>query len=214
MGTKKSYDELERENAGLLARIAKLEEQLLTDSATGIPNQRACREWLGRRIGKAPYKRRAGITAITVVFIDLNGLGAMNTKLGHMATNKVIADYARFLKDMAREDDLVGRMHDQGDEFLFFLPRTDEEGVEPAIRRIDARVRSHVFRVVPDNGTTEVEVRITAKYGAVTWYDTTSATADDLLRAASVCQQKAKAQRGPNPDALSIVVERYVPQAN
>lgn len=210
METRKTYEELERENAELRVRIAELEARLLTDSATGIPNLDACRLWLEKRLAKAPLGRRASISAITVVFIDLNSLGAMNTKLGHMAVNRVLVDFANFMKAMARDEDIAGRMH--GDEFLLLLPRTDEEGAGTAIRRIDARLRSHVFRVVPDNDTAEINVHVRAKYGAVTWHESTPATADDLLRAASVCQEKAKAQRGPDPEALSIVVERYVPQ--
>lgn len=210
MENKKSYDELERENAELHTRIAELEAQLLTDSATGIPNKNACMHWLTKRLAKAQYGRRADVTAITVVFIDLNGLGAMNTKLGHMAVDRVLADFAKFLKTMARDEDIAGRIH--GDEFLLLLPRTDEVGAEKAIRRIDTRLRSHTFRTTPDRSTTETDVHLRAKYGAATWHKSTPATAEDLVRAASVCQWKAKQQRGPNPDALSIVVERYVPQ--
>ncbi len=205
-----SYEELLKKSQALERRVHELEARLLVDSATGIPNKDACLQWLEKRIAKAPYQRRSGVTAITVVFIDLNGLRALNSKLGHIATDRVLADFAQLLKDMARDEDIAGRIH--GDEFLLILPRTDSEGAEPAIRRIDKRVRRHVFHVVPDHGTTEVDVRVRAKYGATVWYDSTPATADDLLRAASVCQEKAKAQRGPDPEVLSIVVERYVPQ--
>ncbi len=109
-----SYEELLKKSQALERRVHELEARLLVDSATGIPNKDACLQWLEKRIAKAPYQRRSGVTAITVVFIDLNGLRALNSKLGHIATDRVLADFAQLLKDMARDEDIAGRRFGRG----------------------------------------------------------------------------------------------------
>lgn len=94
-----------------LAR-ASAEEAAVHDVLTGLLNRRGL-ELLGRPI--VASARRAG-NAVSAVFIDVDGLKAVNDAGGHAAGDSVLVAVADGLRHVVRAGDLVARWG--GDEFV------------------------------------------------------------------------------------------------
>jgi diguanylate cyclase (GGDEF)-like protein len=92
------------------------------DALTGVLNLRAMNEVTDRLIMLG--KRRAAPYA--VLFIDLDHFKRINDQHGHEAGDLVLKSVARCLSDRIRKSDVLGRIG--GEEFLAFLPDTDDAG--------------------------------------------------------------------------------------
>jgi diguanylate cyclase (GGDEF)-like protein len=89
-----------------------LQEVASHDGLTGLLNRRAAHASVGLELARA---RREGF-ALLAMFIDLDGLKAINDTHGHRAGDEAIRLTAQALRDVARESDVVSRIG--GDEFL------------------------------------------------------------------------------------------------
>jgi diguanylate cyclase (GGDEF)-like protein len=104
----------------LHARLAELERLADTDTLVPLPNRRAFLRELERIIH---HTVRYG-TPSAVLFIDLNGLKAVNDRHGHQAGDAVLLHVSRMLKLNLRAADTVARIG--GDEFGLILDHLDE----------------------------------------------------------------------------------------
>jgi diguanylate cyclase (GGDEF)-like protein len=86
------------------------------DALTGLANPRRFHERLERVCGRG----RPG-ELVAVLFLDLDGLKAVNDQYGHDIGNKLLVAVAERLGQCARFGDLVARMG--GDEFTIMLTR-------------------------------------------------------------------------------------------
>ena len=91
---------------------ASAEDAAVHDVLTGLLNRRGL-ELLGRPI--VASARRAG-NAVSAVFVDVDGLKAVNDAGGHVAGDSVLAAVADGLRHVVRAGDLVARWG--GDEFV------------------------------------------------------------------------------------------------
>ncbi len=91
---------------------ADAEDAAVHDVLTGLLNRRGL-ELLGRPI--VASARRAG-NAVSAVFVDVDGLKAVNDRGGHAAGDSVLAAVADALRHVVRAGDLVARWG--GDEFV------------------------------------------------------------------------------------------------
>jgi diguanylate cyclase (GGDEF)-like protein len=89
-----------------------LQEVASHDGLTGLLNRRAAHASVELELARA---RREGF-ALLAMFIDLDGLKAINDTHGHSAGDEAIRLTAQALRDVARESDVVARIG--GDEFL------------------------------------------------------------------------------------------------
>ncbi|MGZ4771861.1 MAG: putative bifunctional diguanylate cyclase/phosphodiesterase [Ilumatobacteraceae bacterium] len=118
---------------------ARLTHDALHDGLTGLPNRRAIFEQLDGALRRAGHDATAA-----VLFIDLDGLKAMNDTLGHDRADEMIREVARRLSDTIRGDDFVGRFG--GDEFVVIVERIADAS---QAARLGARLLEAVARPLP-----------------------------------------------------------------
>ncbi len=113
--------------------LSKVRLQSLTDESTGLSNRRAFLRRLEEEIGRS--QRYA--TPLALVIIDLDGFKAVNDTHGHAAGDAVLRCYASNVLSIFRHHDMVARYG--GEEFAVLLPNTALEGVQAAMRKVQAR---------------------------------------------------------------------------
>jgi len=109
-------------------RAAYDRRQAGTDELTGARRRGMGLEELQSEIGRA---RRHG-TRLAAVYIDIDGLEAVNDSEGHIAGDRLLRSVANALRDRMRSYDLLMRVG--GDEFVCVLP---------GITADEARLRLH-----------------------------------------------------------------------
>jgi diguanylate cyclase (GGDEF)-like protein len=68
---------------------------------------------------------------VSLIFIDVDKLKAVNDKFGHVAGDLYLRQIAKTIRATVRKSDTVGRLG--GDEFIVIMPKTDcEAGQEVA----------------------------------------------------------------------------------
>ncbi len=109
----------------------KAEEEVLYlsyyDQLTGLYNRRYYEEEL-KRINTSRN------LPVTLVLADVNGLKLTNDAFGHSLGDNLLKKVAEVFKKECRTEDMIARIG--GDEFVFLLPRTDEEEAQKIIDRI------------------------------------------------------------------------------
>lgn len=136
---------------------AKLRIELLwraqIDELTGLLNR-----WAFKRIAVKETLRCMRLRSrLAVVMMDLDGMKAINDRLGHSCGDAVLQGVSATLQAAVRDRDSIARMG--GDEFCILLPDTD---VKEAVT-VAERLRSQVDALaIPYQGET---VRIRASFG-------------------------------------------------
>ena len=87
----------------LRARLEELERLADTDTLLPLPNRRAFLRDLERVLHQAARHK----TPAAVLYVDLNGLKAINDRHGHQAGDAVLLHVARVLKASLRAGDMV-----------------------------------------------------------------------------------------------------------
>jgi diguanylate cyclase (GGDEF)-like protein/PAS domain S-box-containing protein len=118
---------LEAENRTLLAR---LEQEALTDTLTGLPNRRAFDAEAVRAMARA---QRDGSRALLAI-LDIDHFKDINDRYGHAVGDIVLKTLARSLQVSMRVADFVARIG--GEEFGWLLPNITTEQAVPAVERI------------------------------------------------------------------------------
>jgi diguanylate cyclase (GGDEF)-like protein len=123
--------------AGIAIERHRSLERLLQDARhdglTGLPNRTAIFETLDQALA------RVGTEApVAVLFVDLDGLKAMNDTLGHDHADEMIAEISNRLSATVRAKDFVGRFG--GDEFIVIAEEIadQENAAQLGLRLLDA----------------------------------------------------------------------------
>ena len=117
----------------------KLKTISLTDGLTGIENRRSLEERL-----KEVWSHSVRLhEPIALVMCDIDKFKSVNDTYGHLAGDDVLKEFARLLKDEAREIDRVGRYG--GEEFLLILPGTVLDAAVTFAERLREKVENHTF---------------------------------------------------------------------
>ncbi len=113
---------LEQYQSQLEAALARVEEQSVTDSLTGLRNRRALTQRLGEEFERAA---RHG-APLSLLMLDVDKFKSFNDTFGHPAGDDLLQEIARLLAEMARTSDFLARYG--GEEFVVILPNTASEG--------------------------------------------------------------------------------------
>lgn len=130
---------LHQEVAELRQQIAQLDRLAHEDALVGLPNRRGFMRRLDDLIARV---RRYGDQA-AVLFIDIDGLKAINDSFGHAAGDEALVQVAQRLVQGVRSSDSVARIG--GDEFGVLLEHADERSARETARRLVETVAERDF---------------------------------------------------------------------
>ena len=117
--------------ADLAAATAALQRQAMTDDLTGLLNRRGLFE---RAEGLADSATADGVP-VAVLFVDVDGLKAVNDSLGHTAGDELIRAAAGVLAYCTGPTDVLARIG--GDEFVMLL---GHDAMVATVGRIERQV--------------------------------------------------------------------------
>lgn len=95
---------------------------------------------LDRRIREEFERARRYRVNFALVLLDVDGMRAINERLGRDGGHRVLADLGKLLQRELRGPDFVARYG--GEEFLLLLPETDLDGARGMVRRIRDQMAS------------------------------------------------------------------------
>lgn len=136
----------------LRARLEELERLADTDTLLPLANRRAFLRELERVLHQAARHK----TPAAVLFVDVNGLKAINDCHGHQSGDAVLLHVARVLKSSLRAGDTVARIG--GDEFGLILDHLDEASAKGKAELLAQRVAAEPV----DLGRNVIRVSVTA----------------------------------------------------
>jgi len=158
----------------------QLEQLLITDEKTGLYNFREFRRRLRDEWARAERYR----TPLSLVFLDVDDFKKLNDHLGHLAGDRVLAEFATLVVGGARASDFAARYG--GEEFSVILPHTQLDMALRVAERIRCAVREFVFLA------DEAPSRVTVSAGVATYPSPAIDSVDTLIRAADVALYRAK----------------------
>ncbi|MCW5732356.1 MAG: GGDEF domain-containing protein [Alphaproteobacteria bacterium] len=120
-------------------RIQELEQIADLDPLVPIHNRRAFVRELDRAIS---YAERYG-GAASLIYMDVNGLKAINDRHGHAAGDEVIRHVAGILTENVRRSDMIGRLG--GDEFGILLAQAGREVAAFKAEQLAAAIAARPF---------------------------------------------------------------------
>jgi diguanylate cyclase (GGDEF)-like protein len=182
MRTKALRDELR-------ARNAQLERLVSTDLLTGLLNRAATADHLRALVSRT---QRHG-APLSVVLLDVDGIGEVNARLGHAAGDGVLEAVAARVRSQLREEDAAGRW--SGDEILVVAPDTPGDGVGSIVARLCGAVDAEPV-VVADEA-----LAVSVSAGAATWSDGDDSEA--LVRRAEHALAAGRTGRDDASDAVA-----------
>jgi diguanylate cyclase (GGDEF)-like protein len=124
---------------GCKSQIDELNHLAHWDPVVDLPNRRSFLSALDRLVART--LRHGGHSAM--LFVDVDGLKAINDKFGHDIGDKALSTIARLLVSGVRKSDFVARL--SGDEFGILLDEADELAAwQTALRLIEIVDESHL----------------------------------------------------------------------
>lgn len=148
-----------------------------TDDLTGAFNTRFFYEIIEIELNRFQRQRNP----ITLAYIDLDDLKAVNDELGHREGDQVLITLVRSIRNWIRKSDSIARLG--GDEFAVLFPETDQE----AARIVITKVLAGLDETMMAQGWS-----VTASVGVLTCL-AAPATAQDMVAMADKLMYLAKA---------------------
>ena len=122
-------------------QLKSIEDKTHKDSFTNLTNKTGILNQLTSEIERA--KRHH--TALSVVFIDIDGFKGINDKYGHQFGDKVIKWVAKRISNRVRDTDFLGRFG--GDEFILVCPdcrASQADSIAEDIRKLLKSPKLHI----------------------------------------------------------------------
>ncbi|HEV7200035.1 MAG TPA: GGDEF domain-containing protein [Candidatus Limnocylindria bacterium] len=162
----------------------ELERAAEADALTGVLSRSAITDRLRDEVASA----RRYPHSVSVVLMDVDGMGEINARHGTAIGDDVLRELALRIRVRVREADALGRM--AGDSFLAVLPHTDEQGATVFAEAIRDRATQRPI------STGRGEVTVTISIGVTTMRSRQELSADTLLARADEAVASARAGGG------------------
>lgn len=159
--------------------------QTLIDDLTRLYNVRYLYQTLEGEIRRA----RRYSSAVSVVFMDLDGFKLVNDAYGHRAGSATLTEVAQVITRSVRDSDFVARYG--GDEFVLMLPETSAKRALQMAERVRLRIAGHRFK-----GGVGADIYLTASFGVASFPEHAT-QAEKLIELADAAMYEAK-QRDKN----------------
>ena len=167
---------------------ADLTEAIRSDSSTGFLHRRELLEALGKRLA---IPAAGGMRHLALIKLDK--FASIERDVGVTASEDIIVEFAKVLKDTLHPKEIVGRLG--GVRFLVLLERGNERDVEVWSEQLLARLRKHTTRIK------DKEVSATCTVGLTVVSH--SQTDLDAVVADAIEASKRGTHRGGNQAVLS-----------
>jgi len=118
--------------------LSKIQELSITDELTGLYNRRGFFQFAFSRL---PNLSREKSRMPFIMFMDMDGLKAINDTYGHSEGDAAISSFAKLLREALREEDIIGRVG--GDEFVVFSSVKSSEDGEQVVSRIREKLNEY-----------------------------------------------------------------------
>lgn len=152
-----------------------------TDELTLLANRRHIMEFIEKEFQRS---QRNG-PELSLVMIDIDFFNQFNDKYGHKVGDRVLQNVAKSCLPLLRKSDILGRIG--GEEFLLFLPNTNEDEAFAIAERCRKAVSEIPTPLIGD------EERVTISSGVVTYHSTLNSI-DDMLNKADMALYQTKKQ--------------------
>lgn len=159
----------------------RTERLAITDSLTGLNNQRYFRQHFELELGRA--QRRQGI--LSLVIFDLDNFKRVNDTYGHMTGDSVLREVSRVARTMVRRTDLLARIG--GEEFAILLPESNKTDATVVAEKLRLAIMETAFEA-----TDGQELRLTISAGVAS-YPFDGSELEDIFEAADKAMYRAKA---------------------
>jgi len=168
--------------------LIRAANQARYDPLTGLANRRASERRAQLELARS---QRSG-EALSVAFLDFNGLKRKNDERGHAAGDAALVHLAETAQAILCPTDLLSRIG--GDEFVLLLPDTDYDEATTVIRRIQSRLAE-------SEGGAPASITV----GLVTWRSAPQSL-DQLFVEPDALMYNAKRQRDTGEHLASEVI--------
>ncbi len=161
--------------------IVQLKNLAIKDLLTGVYNYR----YLMERLPIEVYRSKRYNDPFSFALLDIDYFKSINDVYGHGVGDRVLAEFAGFIKSSLRQSDLLVRYG--GEEFAILMTHTDKLGAQYLANRLISSLSGHVFKIE------KAEIRLKMCMGIATLsQDEYCDTHDKLLHAADKALQRAK----------------------
>ncbi|MCX8125295.1 MAG: diguanylate cyclase [Spirochaetes bacterium] len=167
-------ESLELVSQRLLKKSLELNESVRTDYLTGLATRLHIMEKINEEVNRANRSK----STFAVIIADIDHFKKINDTFGHKCGDIVLSNLAKILKEAIRAQDVLARWG--GEEFMFLLPETGEEGAA----KLAEKIRSIVESTSIDYSENKIEITMTfgiSEYDTLTGVDSMINRADAAL---------------------------------
>lgn len=172
---------LSLENKSLIVKLKKLS---LKDPQTGLYNYR----YLMERLSSEFKRAKRYVLPLSVIILDIDYFKSINEVYGHSYGDKILNEFASYLKGCMRFNDVVIRYG--GEEFVILMPDTYKEGAIGFGGRIQDALRDRIF------DRKEKRIKLKVSMGISGFPEDDMDSPAGLLDAADKALREAKEQGG------------------
>lgn len=165
--------------------MQKMNQMWRYDTLTGIYNRAGFHDQVAEKMETAEFKR----AAVTVFFIDMDGLKAVNDRFGHEEGDVFIKAMAEILQETCGSDDLYCRYG--GDEFIILTTGLSEVETQSYRNKLMAAIGTY-------NETHSHEWKIDASIGCYFEQDVANVELNEMIELADQDMYKVKRKKKAN----------------